>query len=265
MGGSISQKFDKDLSAIQQRVESWVQPMAEHEVQAVDVDTRTTLNPRSSRALVVFVVVVVLGLGVWLGLEKLASPDLPAPQNAGVDQLSIVPEQTSGSPSSSATPEPAIAVVSIQGLVRSPGLFRLAAETRIGEAVEAAGGQVPEADLSGINLAEKISDGLQILVTAEGSTVAVPGQAAPQPASGAPSSSGAAAGPGAQADSAGTIDLNSADASQLESLPGVGPATAAAIVAWRESNGKFSSVEQLMDVRGIGLAKFEALKDAVRV
>lgn len=126
-------------------------------------------------------------------------------------------------------------VVSVVGDVEEPGLVTLAPGARINDALEVACPRVPTDNL---NLAQKLNDGEQITV-------------------GAPS-----AAPGAAAED--TISLNSATAEELTELPGVGPATAAAIVAHREEIGSFTTVEQLMDVSGIGPAKFAKLKDKVR-
>lgn len=281
----MSGRVDKDLRKIQQRVEAWVQPMAEHEVQSVDVDTRTHLAPRSARALVIAIAAVVLALGVWMGLRVMTADthgaDLPYGQNmsdlgGGGGTGSKKAESTASKPAgnepnsaggaSDAPVEPQIVVVSVQGLVQKTGLYRLHPDTRVGEAIEAAGGALPTANLGAINLAEKISDGLQIMVTPEGSITALPGQAdALKPNAG---DSNAATG-GQTGEKTGgegaVVNLNTATAAQLENLPGVGPATAKAIVAWREANGNFATVEQLMEVRGIGPAKFAALQDAIRV
>lgn len=126
-------------------------------------------------------------------------------------------------------------VVSVVGDVEEPGLVTLAPGARINDALEVVRPRVPTDNL---NLAQKLNDGEQITV-------------------GAPS-----AAPGAAAED--TISLNSATAEELTELPGVGPATAAAIVAHREEIGSFTTVEQLMDVSGIGPAKFAKLKDKVR-
>ncbi|MGV0361416.1 helix-hairpin-helix domain-containing protein [Corynebacterium minutissimum] len=135
---------------------------------------------------------------------------------------------------------PADIVVSVVGEVDSPGLVTLAPGARVNDALEAAGPKVPTDNL---NLAQKLNDGEQITVGAL---------------------------PGAEDDGGGgetsddTVSLNSATAEELITLPGVGPATAEAIIAHREEAGHFTSIEQLMDVSGIGPAKFAQLKDKVR-
>ena len=125
--------------------------------------------------------------------------------------------------------------------------------------VAAAGGPSPGADLDAVALAAKLVDGQRVYVPAQGEVAA--GAAV----------GGAASDPGAA--SATTIgptpdtplDLNVATVAQLDQLPGVGPATAAAIVAYRDKHGPFHAVEELLDVRGIGTAKLDALRDLVRV
>lgn len=122
--------------------------------------------------------------------------------------------------------------------------------------------------MHGINLAERVVDGMQISVNDQGSAITYPagvassapagGSVSPAPGGGSASANGTSG--SAQAD---VVNINTADATALQTLDGVGPATAEAIIAWREANGSFSSVEQLMEVRGIGPAKFEAMKDHV--
>jgi len=174
--------------------------------------------------------------------------------------------------SASPTPGPAPSnaegpvVVSVVGLVHKPGLVTLAPGARIADALTAAGGPLDGADLIGLNMARRVTDGEQIIV----GIVAAPGQAAAMgssisspPATAAPTDNPSATGN----DSApgGLVDLNSATVEELDKLPGVGPVTAAAIVAWRDANGRFTSVDQLGDVDGIGPARLEKLRDLVRV
>ena len=156
-------------------------------------------------------------------------------------------------------------VVSVVGLVHTPGLVTLAPGARIADALQAAGGAVDGADTIGLNMARPVGDGEQIVV----------GLAAPsgQPrALGSSVASGPAPGPvsapvsGSGKPNAGdVVNLNTATTEQLDALPGVGPVTAAAIVAWRQANGKFTSVDQLADVDGIGPARLDKLRALVRI
>ncbi|WP_067654580.1 ComEA family DNA-binding protein [Nocardia harenae] len=145
-------------------------------------------------------------------------------------------------------------VVSVVGLVHRGGLLRLAPGARIADALDAAGGPLPGADLQGLNLAQKIADGDQILV-------GVADPAAPPRTSGT-ASTGSAANPGAEG-ATEKVDLNTATEAELDALPGVGPVTARAIVTWRASNGRFSDIEQLGDVEGIGPARLARLRELV--
>jgi competence protein ComEA len=145
------------------------------------------------------------------------------------------------------------AVVQVAGAVRRPGVYRLRADRRVDDAVRQAGGPTARADLAGVNLAAKVSDGQQVIVPAAGAA----GGAAAVPAAG--SSGAAAAAPGQK------LNLNTAAAEQLDQLDGVGPATAQKIVAYRQAHGGFRSVTELDQVPGIGEKKLAGLKDRVRV
>jgi competence protein ComEA len=138
--------------------------------------------------------------------------------------------------------------VHVAGRVRRPGLVRLAAGSRVLDAVRAAGGTTPGADLDAVNLARKLVDGEQVRIPARGQA--------------APAAAAAAGGPAGQA--AGPLDLNTATAEQLDTLPGVGEVTAGRIVAYRTAH-PFTSVDELLDVPGIGQRRFEQLKDLVTV
>lgn len=138
-------------------------------------------------------------------------------------------------------------VVHVAGAVRSPGVYSLLADARVEDALDAAGGALPGADLDQLNLAAPLPDGVQIRVPLVGEVLPVtPSLGLADPAE-------------------GPIDINRATESQLDDLPGVGPATAAAIVGWREEHGPFSSTEGLLDVPGIGPAKLAGLVDLVVV
>jgi competence protein ComEA len=145
-----------------------------------------------------------------------------------------------------------MAVVRVVGAVRRPGVYRLRANRRVDDAVREAGGATARADLAGVNLAAKVSDGQQIVVPAAGAAAAAAGSLAGAAA-------GGAAGPGQP------LNLNTATVEQLDQLDGVGPATAQKIVAYRQAHGGFRAVSELDQVPGIGEKKLAALKDRVRV
>ncbi|WP_068159647.1 ComEA family DNA-binding protein [Rhodococcus phenolicus] len=167
--------------------------------------------------------------------------------------------EPSGGASVSETTEPEELVVSVVGLVGAPGLVTLAPGTRVADALTAAGGALPGADLAGINLAQRVADGDQIVVGA------VPPDP-PPPASSVSSAGTGAGSPAPAAESgAGPVNLNTADEAALDALPGVGPVTAAAIIAWRDENGPFTDVEQLGEVDGIGPARLARLRTVVTV
>jgi competence protein ComEA len=137
--------------------------------------------------------------------------------------------------------------VHILGAVAKPGLYELRDGDRAVDAVAAAGGFAADADQAQLNLARFVTDGEQIVVP-------VIGQVPPPDA--------ASVGSGA---ASGKVNINAADAAALETLPRVGPALAQRIIAWREANGRFSAIEDLMSVTGIGGKTFEGLRDLVTV
>ncbi len=154
-------------------------------------------------------------------------------------------------------------VVSVVGLVHKPGLVTLAPESRIADAVSAAGGALDGADLIGLNLAGHVADGQQIVVGVS-TPAGQPSTLGSSVTAGSSRAGGQTSGP-ADAAASGPLDLNTATVEQLDQLPGVGPVTADAIVAWRSTHGKFTSVDQLGDVDGIGPARLEKLRNLVRV
>jgi competence protein ComEA len=140
-------------------------------------------------------------------------------------------------------------VVDVVGAVRQPGLYRLEQGSRIADAIARAGGATPKAELAQVNLAAPLADGEQVVVPKRGTPGAVrPG------ASGLPSGAGTPAAP---------IQLSTATLEQLDSLPGVGPATAQKILDYRTKHGAFSSVDELDAVPGIGPKRLEQLRDLV--
>jgi competence protein ComEA len=141
--------------------------------------------------------------------------------------------------------------VHVAGAVAKPGVYDLDANARVIDAVEAAGGGAPDADLNRLNLAAKVTDGQRVLVQRPGE--AAPGAATP------------GASEGGSADPSGLVNLNTASEAELEKLSGIGPSLAQAIIAERERRGGFRSVNELRDVRGIGEKRFADLKDKVTI
>jgi len=144
-----------------------------------------------------------------------------------------------------ATAEPAGDVyVHVLGAVAAPGLYVLDQNARLVDAVAAAGGTSDDADLAGVNLARVLEDGEQIVVPTVGAAPLAPGAAPPGD---------------------DRIDLNTADQAALETLPRIGPAIAERIISWRDENGRFRSVDDLLAVPGIGEKLLAGLRDGVRV
>jgi len=180
--------------------------------------------------------------GLWLTRPPVAPPETALPFASTTASLVASPtSDTNG-----------MVVVYVTGAVVAPGVRELPGGARVVDAVDAAGGLRPDADTARINLAAPLSDGERVYVPAVGepSPPPVPGD------SGGAGASGATGGP---------VNLNDADEAALDALPGIGPATAAAIIQHRQQIGRFTSVEQLLDVRGIGEAKLEQLRPLVTV
>jgi competence protein ComEA len=143
-----------------------------------------------------------------------------------------------------------VVVVHVVGQVGTAGVYRLPVGARIADAVQAAGGATRAADLSAVNLARVVVDGEQIRVPRPGESLAASGASSGGPAAGVANGGGGAGGaaPGA----GGLVPLNSADLAALDTLPGVGPVLAQRILDWRTEHGRFTSVEELGEVSGIG-------------
>lgn len=186
--------------------------------------------------LVAALAVVSVGSGLWFG------------RRAGISPATGMPPTAAASPVPTTDDAPAIAdsgtmVIHVSGWVVRPGLVNLPAGSRLGEAVASAGGARPGARLDGVNLAQALVDGQQVVI---------PG----------PDGSGSKDVAESPPATDGTIRLNSATASDLERLPGVGPVLAERIVAHRQAHGPFSTLEDLLDVPGIGEAKLESIRQA---
>ncbi len=224
-----------------------------------DVWRRLGCTPAESFALGLLALgaVAVLALVWWQGR--------PADGVTGA----LIPAELAGTASEGATetaaPPASVSEPNIQvhvtGQVARPGVYELAAEARVIDAVTAAGGPSSSADIDAVNLAQPLGDGMQIRVPTPGETPAAGlttgGTLSTDPVAGV-----GAAGVGA---AGGKVDLNTADLTVLQTLPGIGPVTAQKILDHRTDIGRFTTVDELLDVRGIGEATMAELADKVTV
>lgn len=187
------------------------------------------------------------------------TPELPELPERAIGEPATEAGSVPGAPTESvgllpdATADTPTLLVHVVGEVRRPGVVELDPNARVSDAIAAAGGATDTAALEGVNLARPVADGEQILVPN-----------AEQLSSGLHGTEASPFGSTAQADD-GRVNLNTADATALQTLPGVGPALARRILDWRQSNGAFVSVDQLIEVSGIGSKTLDALRDLVRV
>jgi len=189
------------------------------------------------------VVAVVIGWRLLVDSQPPIEDSLPLARASAPES----PTEVAAPDGPSGTAPPTAAVVHVAGAVRSPGLIVGDSDWRVADAVAAAGGAEVDADLDRINLAAVVVDGERIFVPRNDEPV-------PEPVN---RSSTAAS------ETIGPVDINSADAAALESLPGVGPSTAEAIIAHRSEHGRFGGVDGLVAVRGIGPATLESLRDHI--
>jgi competence protein ComEA len=168
--------------------------------------------------------------------------------------IEIVPPQPTPPPQLTATPTPSPLRVYVTGAVAHPDVYLLAPGSIVKDAIEAAGGASDDADLVGINLAQELGDQQQLYVPSQGETAPPPpitgGEVKPSP------------GPKALD---GKININTATVEELDTLPGIGPAFAQRIIEYRESNGPFMSIEDIVLVSGIGDATFAKIKDLITI
>lgn len=221
------------------------------------------LHLRDQRIDAAILVVVALVAGIlWYraGTQSVKNSAHAANSQA---QVAITTTTTSRAKVQAGTQPPGSIVVHVAGAVASPGVWSIASSARVADAITAAGGPLPDADLDRLNLAAPLADGMRVTVARRGDPPTVGAMGSGPNAAGG--SVGTSAGSEASASQAGPLNLNTASATTLEELPGIGPSLAAAIIKYRDTHGGFTSTRQLLDVPGIGEGRFSELKDAVAV
>ena len=209
---------------------------------------------------IVAVVVVAAGVAWWLLRPPPPPIEAALPLATGT---SITPDPSAPDPTASTTATaPVELVVQSAGAIASPGVYRLPPGARVDDLVAASGGLTGDADVDRVNLASLVGDGERVWFPRRGD------EAPPEVVAGAGGGGGAPAGgaaPPGPAAAPAMVNLNTATAAELDTLPGVGPATATAILAYREEHGSFAAVDDLLEVRGIGDAKLEQIRPLATV
>jgi competence protein ComEA len=243
----------------------------------VPVGWRAALSGPSRRALAGLLLLVCLAVAAAAVSTWLARPhEQPVPVRPRVvgSPVALTPAAARvdaaapGDPALPADPAPpgegvpaasGVVFVHVAGAVRRPGLVELPTGSRVADAVEAAGGPSRRAATASVNLARPVVDGEQVLVLRRGD----PGASAAGAVTSQPPGAAGAGTPGGPGGA--LLDLNAATLEQLDALPGIGPVLAQRILDWRTANGRFTAVDELAEVTGIGEATLSELRPAVRV
>ncbi|MDO4242616.1 MAG: ComEA family DNA-binding protein [Actinomyces sp.] len=223
----------------------------------VERPRRAAVAPRAAigAGLLLIMAAIVLALRTVL-ISPDPSPQAQDPPSAAPSAQATGPVVVDPAPGASVVPSTGTVVVHVAGAVAAPGVVTLPTGSRVADALAQAGGVTADADTDQLNLARVLTDGEQVRVPRHGEDVSAWATgAAGQAAQDAPQDVSSAPG--------GLVNINTATASELETLPGIGPALAARIVEHRQANGPFTSVEDLTDVPGIGSTRMEALREAV--
>lgn len=178
-----------------------------------------------------------------------SSPDPQEELTTGNETIMAMESEKEEEKTETSAEEPLVLMADIKGAVNQPGVYEIQEGTRVIDLVEQAGGLTADSDASTINFAMRLTDEMTIYIPKKGESV----EQVTQIAKGQPVSQNT------------TVNLNSADASELETLPGIGPSKSKAIIEYRETNGAFKSIDDLKSISGIGDKTFEKLKDLISV
>lgn len=259
-------------STVRTRLQELTAPASGDVTMPVDFSRRRLTISRPAVVVIVLAALLVMGAAGIAG-SKVTQPEaavVPEPSVAAItDDGARNPIESAANGPASSSADSSVAssvVVSVVGLVKKPGVVTLPAGSRVADAIDAAGGFSAQANPASVNLARLLADGEQIVVTDQVDPAANSGGGGPSHSAGgangtpgSPKASGTESAPGAK------VNVNTASETELETLPGIGPATAAAIIAFRQDNGPFTSVAQLGEVPGIGPKKLERISGSVTV
>ncbi|WP_019720543.1 helix-hairpin-helix domain-containing protein [Heyndrickxia coagulans] len=182
-------------------------------------------------------------------------------EGGGTDVQNHSTQNTAQTQSSVQTQNAAEIYVDVKGAVKHPGIYKAEADDRVYDLIQEAGGFNENADRNQVNLAQKVKDEMVIEVPKKGEK-AVSAQTAPA-AAGISAPASASSGTAASSEAAAQVNINTADQTQLETLPGIGPSKAAAIIEYREKNGPFQKPEDLKNVSGIGDQTFAKIENSI--
>lgn len=206
-----------------------------------------TRTQKSIFAVVVFVLIIISGT-IYMRQERATEIEL----GEAIELKEAAPQ---ASAEMQADIEPAEISVYICGNVKSPGVVKVKEGTRLAEAIAMVGGASEEADLNSVNLAYRLADEDMVYIPKKGEELKSTGKNIP----------GVNTVKSVTVNGSGKININTAGESELDTLEGVGPATAKAIIQYRNQNGPFKSIEEIKNVKGIGDSKFNSMKDSITV
>lgn len=225
----------------------------------VDFDLNRIRNfyEENSKTVRMAALIIVVGLSIlffWIhgdsGTHVISEAEAGTEEAAGSYEDTQYDEQAADQEAPAAS---SVAYVDISGEVNKPGVYKVTTETRLFEVIDMAGGLTENADPDSLNRAEKVTDGEKIIVLSYDESSAIGNSSSPVPDYGLTS------------DEEDKVNINTADSSELQTIPGIGPAKAQSIIDYREQNGYFTTTEDIMDVTGIGQKTYASIKDYIVV